>query len=420
MFANADAESILIGTIATAKDSDIFDACYEAGLESHHFANPLNQQLWRCASSIVFDDMKVPDPVLLADKMLGRGFSEYDLQAHAASRSTALDYADIIKELYSKRQVSDMCQNMTTALQEPDEQAADVVDRFTQSMQRVVSPAYAGASDSDLCDNIINTVYEAQSGKPSGITTGFRSLDFEVGRLMPGSYNLIKGTPGAYKTTTLRTMMLHQACEGLAVLVFALEQTREQMLAGLLGQLARVDVFRAMQWKTRVMRGALEEAKKKLMDLPIKIVDEPHSPSKLKATVAREMATQKRDVVYLDYLQRMGRDKGVAGMVEHVEMCSSTCADLAKTTGVPWVVVTSLSNEGKMRGSGQISYDGFTVTHLERVDPDNPNCNEVFACNEKNRFGAAYRRVKLARDEYGTMREVGPAPVDEESEDMGL
>ena len=78
----------------------------------------------------------------------------------------------------------------------------------------------------------------------------------------------------------------------------------------------------------------------------------------------------------------------------------------SKRTVAYRIAVSSLSNEGHLRGSGQLLFDAYTVVELEREDSDDPHNTKIVATIKKNRYGPASKCVVIDRDEYGNIVEV--------------
>lgn len=255
---------------------------------------------------------------------------------------------------------------------------------------------------------------------PPPVKTGISPIDALTGGIRPG-VTLIGGEPGAGKSALALQIAANAAASGRGALYVSLEMDYGQCMARVLScAAAGVDGLVPFTWssihttaraaRARFERGRREgrtaEAVRELQgggDAVITAAQwvKSHMPglaicadgtaSTLEGFtgVACEAVALGAGLVVLDYLQLLTADG--QSDYERVGAASRALTALATQTGVPFVVLSSLSREGvkspdmhAFRGSGQIEYDADLAVLLTRGEGGGVDMRVV-----KSRHGGA-------------------------------
>ncbi len=237
---------------------------------------------------------------------------------------------------------------------------------------------------------------------PPPVKTGIAPIDVLAGGIFPG-VALIGGEPGAGKSAMALQIAANAAAAGRGVLYVSLEMDYAQCVARVLScASASVDGLVPFAWssihataraaRARFERGRREgradEVARELQsggdavitaarwakdNMPGLAICADGTASTLEGFtgVACEAVRNGAGLVVLDYLQLLTADG--QSDYERVGAASRALTALATQTGVPFVVLSSLSREGvksldmhAFRGSGQIEYDADLALLLTR------------------------------------------------------
>lgn len=258
----------------------------------------------------------------------------------------------------------------------------------------------------------------------SGITTGFRDLDRQIGGWKRGCKYTIAARPGMGKTSLLLNHALAAAKAGHGVVVVSLEMPREQLVLRALAQLAHVDgkaldtgKLSGAQWKD------ILEAAEVLKSLPIVIEDSgTHNPASLRNCVRegfRKLQKKFGDqidlaLVAIDYVQIMnGTEKKGQTRENEVAEISNGNRLLAKTLNCAVLELSQLNRNveqrpdkrpimADLRESGAIEQDSFGIIMVYRDDvykqPGAQPDNEAELIVKKIRQGGSCGIVRVKFD----------------------
>ncbi|MEK7460816.1 MAG: replicative DNA helicase [Patescibacteria group bacterium] len=221
-------------------------------------------------------------------------------------------------------------------------------------------------------------------GKLRGVRTGFGDLDNLLAGLQPSDLILLAARPSIGKTSLALSIAEYVAVEGkIAVGVFSLEQSRDQLVDRMLSSVAGVD-----GWKLRTgnlndddfpkighAMGLLSEAPLFIDDTPLLNVME------LRAKARRLQSEHGLGLIVIDYLQLIqGRSsRGDPNRVQEVSEISRSLKALARELNVPVLALSQLSRAveqrpnkmpqlSDLRESGSLEQDADVVMFLYRDD----------------------------------------------------
>jgi replicative DNA helicase len=204
-------------------------------------------------------------------------------------------------------------------------------------------------------DQIERGISEGVSG--NGISSGFTDFDKITGGFKPGSLNIIAARPSMGKTAFALNVAENAALtDNVAVLIFSLEMSAEQLGARLLSSVARVNLnelqlsnsVRTDQWN------ALTDAVAKLSRSSIFIDDSSMlSTLELRSRCRRFFSKHRNEksIVIIDYLQLMANSRRSENRQQEVSDISRAMKGLAREFSVPVIAISQLSREVEKRGS---------------------------------------------------------------------
>ena len=242
-------------------------------------------------------------------------------------------------------------------------------------------------------------------GTVTGIPTGFIDLDYKLSGLQRSDLVLIAARPSMGKTAFVLNIAQHVAFrQNLAVAIFSLEMSKEQLVNRLLAMESRVDSqtlrtgnLSDSDWDQVVeSSGIIANTKLLLDDTPGITVAE------LRSKCRKFKLEHGLDCVMIDYLQLMsgsGARKGDSRQQEISDISRSLKA-LARELNVPVIALSQLSRAcesrtdhrpmlSDLRESGAIEQDADIVMFLYRdeyYNKDSPSkgITEVIIAKQRN------------------------------------
>lgn len=257
---------------------------------------------------------------------------------------------------------------------------------------------------------------------PDPVKTGISPLDVMTGGIRPG-LTVLGGEPGAGKSALALQIAVNAALAGRAVLYVSLEMDYHQCIARALSCASTLDPgltpfpWARLHGPARASRAKFEQGRREgraaeVMEelagggdavmaaagflverMPGLAVCADGSAATVEgfAETAGRACGLGASLVVLDYLQLLRADG--SSDYERTGAASRRLTNLATSSGVPFLVLSSLSREGagradlhSFRGSGQIEYDADLALMLTRSDQ---RPGEVFIKALKNRHGEA-------------------------------
>lgn len=405
---NQEAERALLGAILASPRA--YHAVSDF-LEPQHFIDPLHQTIFAaCARRIsagqVADAVTLKDEVDLSE-VGGAGYLAQLLMAMVGV-NTAAGYGQAIKDAWVRRSVIEIGAELVSAAfdQTPDQStsqlAADAFGKLTAAMEN--SSVRKGISFNEAMDEAIAQAEAAfKAGGISGISTGFDSLDKQIGGgLRPGNLIVLGARPGMGKTglglqiavrraQAAYTHVAQARAAGIkpdpkkaaGVLVVSLEMEAAELATRALSEISGVPGWR-MQSGQLDQRdfNAIVKARLTLKDLPLTIEDVAGQSASTIALKAR-MAQRRHglSLVVVDHLQIVRTDTAddKSGTAVAVGRVSGAMKRMAKDLGIPVLLLAQLSRGVEQRDdkrpvlsdlkySGDIEQDADVVAFLYRAE----------------------------------------------------
>ncbi len=396
-----DAENVVLG--ACVLDPECIDKI-RAILKPEQFYSSANQRIFESICALV-DTGKPVDIVSLLGHLrnsgnidkIGGAKALTDLLDNVAASSHPETHAETVSQKASVRALVNVCRSLAI---EGHGDIGNVSEWLSSADNRV----YNATRTKEFEQNSV-TIGEAtmkemanlreRSQNPAvvpGITTGFASLDRQIGGWKRGCKYTIAARPGQGKSSLMLNHALGAAKAGHGVVIVSIEMPREQLVLRSLAQLAHVngkDLDRAQlgsaQWKD------LTNAAETLTQLPIIIVDAgSQNPATVRAAVREGQRLLQRkfgenmtvDLVAIDYVQIMsGSDSKAKHQNRENEISEISGANrlLAKLYNCAVLELSQLNREvekrpdkrpvmSDLRESGSLEQDSFGIIMLFRDD----------------------------------------------------
>ena len=325
--------------------------------------------------------------------------------------SNAKDYAKIVHDKATLRNLIDACDDITKDAYTEEGSIEQILDA---SAQRIFDIAQKQDSRSfqhirDVMQDVYKNLQYLSENPDSitGVRTGFTDLDSTLVQLGKGDLVLIGARPGMGKTSFAMNIAVQVAKESKkAVACFSLEMSAEQLVLRMISSEALVESKSLRSGRIEPDEWArIADSVTELAECDILIDDTTGiSPTDMKAKLRR---VDNLGMVVIDYLQLMQSGRNIDNRVQEVSDISRNLKIMAKDLGVPVLCCAQLSRgpEGRtikkpmlsdLRDSGAIEQDADIVLFLYRdeyyketdVEAAKAAANTAEVIVAKNRHGA--------------------------------
>jgi replicative DNA helicase len=298
-------------------------------------------------------------------------------------------YTQIVKEKALLRALINASSEIVDAVRN----IGDAQEVLEYAEKRIFSIAEARATRTyDLLSNVMHDVFEqieelknrAQKGEGdlvTGVSTGFKALDRMTSGFHRSELIIIAARPSMGKTSFAANIATNMALQAnVAVAIFSLEMSKEQLANRILCSEAKVDLHKVRtgqisdeEWEKLVQKAGELSKSRLIFD------DEPDlTPRMLRAKARRMKREYGIEVIFIDYLQLMtSRSKGYESRQQEITDISRSLKLLARELNITVVALSQLSRaveqrEDKrprlsdLRESGAIEQDADVVMFLYR------------------------------------------------------
>jgi replicative DNA helicase len=398
---NLEAEQALIGSILV--NNDILDEVSTI-VNSATFYDPAHVKIYEVIESLNNKGM-IANPITLKnyfekDNMLSEvGGTEYlvKLTRFSGSAKQAVDYAKIIHEMYLRRelvQISDQLSSDTLNANSQEQDAENIIENTEKSLFDLAERGSFTQSFLKFNQALDQTIEMATLAMQSdqgivGVPTGLTDLDEKLGGLHKSDLVILDGRPGMGKTA-LSTNIAYHAAQNLnsrqeksSVAFFSLEMSSEQLSTRILSEQARIksdDIRRGKVTEDEINRYI--ETSRNIYDLPL-YIDE--TPAIAISTLCNRARRIKRlfglSLIVVDYIQLMRAPNSFNNRndnrVQEVSEITQGLKALAKELKVPVLALSQLSRAvesrddkkpqlSDLRESGSIEQDADVVMFVYR------------------------------------------------------
>ena len=395
---NLEAEQALLGSILV--NNDIIDEISNI-INPVSFYDPAHTKVYEVIETLNNKGM-IANPITLKnyfekDNMLNEvGGTEYlvKLTRFSGSAKQAIDYAKIIHEMYLRRELVLISDNLSSETLNTKEQSAEKIIEGTEKslfdLAERGSFSQSFLKFNQALDQTIEMATLAMKNDKGivGVPTGLKDLDEKLGGLHKSDLVILAGRPSMGKTA-LATNIAYNAAQDImsrqeksSVAFFSLEMSSEQLSTRILSEQARIksdDIRRGKVTEEEINRYI--ETSRNIYNLPL-FIDE--TPAITIATLCNRARRIKRlfgvSLVVVDYIQLMRAGSNRSdNRVQEISEITQGLKALAKELGVPVLALSQLSRAveqrddkqpqlADLRESGSIEQDADVVMFVYREE----------------------------------------------------
>ena len=388
---NAEAELAVLGGMLTRPElmNSIADE-----LSPEDFYLPAHQLIYRAFVDLYAKSAPI-DLVTVAEILNSRGELEQaggaiylsQLAQAVVTGANAEYYAEIVKGKSLQRSLIGACAAIigncfdssrdTDELLDESEQAVFAIGR--RNSKRDFSPS------SELMDKVFENLSRlaAEQNLVTGVTTGYERLDQLTAGLQRSDLIIVAARPSMGKTALALCLALNAAMkQEIAVGIFSLEMSKEQLMQRMLAIRSKVDLGRVRRpsllqdedW------AKLYEAADQISRAQIFIDDSSAiSTMELRARARRLKAEHNLGLIIVDYLQLMRSSRRSESRELEISDISRSLKGLAKELDIPVVALSQLNRAvekredrrpglSDLRESGAIEQDADVIMFVYRDD----------------------------------------------------
>lgn len=310
-----------------------------------------------------------------------------DLLVGTQTSANVKYYAEIVKEKSVLRSLIKLNEETANACYLENEPLDELLER---TEKRVFELAENGNSQEyvpikQVVLNALDVIEKASKtkGNVTGIPTGFIDLDYKLSGLQRSDLVLIAARPSMGKTAFVLNIAQHVAFrQNLAVAIFSLEMSKEQLVNRLFSLESRVDAqalrtgnLSDSDWE-KLIEGAGTIGNSELI-----IDDTPGiSIAEMRSKCRKYKLEHDLKLIIIDYLQLMsGSGRGSDSRQQEISDISRSLKALARELSVPVIALSQLSRAveqrpdhrpmlSDLRESGAIEQDADVVMFIYRDD----------------------------------------------------
>ena len=401
---NIEAEQSVIGS--TLLSNEIFDEI-NILISSKNFYDPMHQKIFSAIEKLIYSGM-LANPITLKNYFENEkdelNVPEYLVKITKFSTSSrqAIEYSKLIYDLYVKRELIKISENVIDAakLNDLDNDGQKIIENYEKSLFDLAEKGSFSSTIVKFDEALKQTIEMASSAYKNdegivGVPTGLTDLDDRLGGLHKSDLVIIAGRPSMGKTALATNIAFYAAKkiqdEGKksSIAFFSLEMSSEQLSTRILAEQSRIK-------SNDIRRGRISEEQfdkfietsKNITELPLYIDETPAiSIAALSNRARRIKRKYGLDMVVVDYIQLMSASNYREGRVQEISEITQGLKALAKELSVPVLALSQLSRAvehrddkkpqlADLRESGSIEQDADVVMfvyretyYLERKEP---------------------------------------------------
>lgn len=305
------------------------------------------------------------------------------------------DYARIVKDKATLRQLIRLCENTEADGYKSEEAVENILERAEQSIFKLVQNRNGSEENVSIRDVVMNVILEMEEaarhdGKVTGVPTGFRDLDSMLTGMHAGELLLVAARPAMGKTAFVLNIAHYLAVmKHIPVGFFSLEMSREQLASRVLAIDAMVD---SKNMKTGNLSDddwdKVIESTEAVANSPLYIEENSAiTISDLRSVARKWKQNYGIQVLMIDYLQLMSPSRSVESRQVFIAEVSRALKNLAKELKIPIIALSQLSRAvdarpdhkpvlSDLRESGSIEQDADVVMFIYRDEYYNPETTE--------------------------------------------
>ena len=366
-------------------------------LKPEHFSDGIHGRIYEAISRLI-DRGQIADPITLRDffdkdqifEPVGGAKYLIDLASSVISIISVGDYGRLIYDLYLRRQLIDIGEQMVN-----DSRSHDLETPATQHIENSEKKLYDLATKgqfsssyvvfSDVLAKAIQTAEIAfkRDSQIVGVTTGLLDMDKWLGGLHPSDLLILAGRPSMGKTALATNIAFNAAqntSDGAPVAFFSLEMSAEQLANRILASEAKISSDKIRRGEIRQEDfPAFVEISRRLSNVGLYIDDTPALSVISLRNRARRLCRQFGvGLIVIDYLQLLvSGNRNNENRVQEISEITRGLKALAKELNVPVLALSQLSRAveqrddkrpqlSDLRESGSIEQDADVVMFVYR------------------------------------------------------
>lgn len=392
-----------------------WDSCREPVIDPEWFENPFYREIIERGRALERSGIH-PDSVTLLDGMNQEGKAEVLRCAQLVPCISSFpDYVRKLKQEWRRRSILDRLVGI--------EMERSDADDLTEGLRELVAEqdAIVGADQPNVGQTMVEAYtdfYSSLYDKDVRYRSGYSQMDALMGGLLPGTVFALAARSGHGKTDFALSLMLKYAAQGLKVLYYSMEMSKNQMMTRVAAQITAIN-------NTRIRDKKLLDEERQLIAKAFRVIKGRDAIRMAEerpgiAEIRLAIRTFQPAVVFIDHLSLMKMPRRKS-RVEEVADTTRAIKALALENGVAVVELVQMNREvekrqnkrpmlSDLKESGTIEEDADYVMFLQAHKGDEPlkgnDSFETFGYLEKNRHGGT-GVVKFAwRPQYSRFTQV--------------
>ena len=398
---NSDVEAGILG--AVLRNNDQYSSL--SAVTAEMFYVPGHRKIWELIKRQI-DAGNPATPVTLKyqaseiQELEGLGGPEYlaRLTFEEFSIVSPKRYAEILIDLYHKREIITICQEGIYAAMDSktDEGAHDIANRTETRLFGLDSASQTSRTYSlaEAGESVLEEMAQTIDGKADlGIPTGFSGLQNVMGGLRRSDLLVLAARPAMGKTSLAMSIAFNAAKyfyenrpedkKEQSVLFFSLEMSAQQLAMRILSDQANImfQKFRFGEISSKEYN-QYRATLKRIRQFPLHIEENPNvNVAEMRAIMRKISRNQPVGLVVVDYLQLMNssNNKRNDNRVQEISEITRSLKILAREFSIPVLILSQLSravenrdnktpNLADLRDSGSIEQDADMVMFLYRAE----------------------------------------------------
>ena len=394
---NLEAEQCVLGSMLHDREA-IGEALLL--LDGDDFYMPAHAEVFKWLTTL-YDRGEPVDLVLTINDLESRGKLDtvggvdflVGLMESVPSPAHVVAYANLVRKISERRKLVTTAHEILRDAHDPA--GIDTEELLDRAEQSIFSIAHGREVDSTAAMpqlikaalRRIDELQDADHDTTRGIPTHYGELDRKLNGLAPGALYVIAGRPSMGKTS-FALNVIDNCCirDGVPVLLFTLEVTKEQIAENMLCSRARVDAHKLMRGElTDDEYRKVPEAAAQLTQSSLFVDDTPGlTLTRLRAKARRLKSRHDIGLIVVDYLQLLNLGSHVESRQIEISRLSGALKQMARELMVPVITLSQLNRGvearqdkrpmmGDLRESGSIEQDADAVLLLYRDEYYNPD-----------------------------------------------
>ncbi len=391
---NIEAEQSVIGSILLT--NEIFDEI-NILVNSKNFYDPMHQKIFEAIEKLIYSGM-LANPITLKNHFENEkdelNIPEYlvNITKFSTSSRQAIEYSKLIYDLYVKRQLIKISENIidTVKLNDLDNDGQSIIENFEKSLFDLAEKGSFNSSIVKFDDAVKMSLESATNAYKNeeglvGVPTGLTDMDDRLGGLHKSDLIIIAGRPSMGKTALATNIAFNSAKKiqidnrKSSIAFFSLEMSSEQLSTRILAEQSRIKSNDIRQGRmTEEQFDKYIQTSKDIRELPLYIDETPAiSIAALSNRARRIKRLYGLDMIVVDYIQLMKASNFKEGRVQEISEITQGLKALAKELSVPVLALSQLSRAveqrddkkpqlADLRESGSIEQDADVVMFVYR------------------------------------------------------